>query len=721
MTPLQLKSAQRFAKSFLAVFVLTILWENWSLVTPVTQLVERLALDFKYKNFAPLNYPSDKIVFIDVDDYSLDLINKSEGRWPWKRDVWYDTIQLLSFGEPKAILFDILFTENDKKNPDSDQQLADIIKDFPNVSLAMSFESIKTDKPDRLPAAVTPFNIEIENSRPSLNNFGTFSRPYSPLWESLSHVHAVNSYKDADGLFRYTPIFLSYDNQLFPSLSLKALQIYLDNPKMKMDKTNLWLMAAKKTRIPLDNNNQFHFHFYQGDFQKEPFESLYALSGKWKNGQLDPDNLARYLKNKFHNKILILGGSATGLQDLKVTPIHKDYPGALLHAVAISNILEGHFLSRPFAGWHMLLSLFFVALIYFNFVYTTNILWKNLSPALILGLYGFLSIYFFHVEEVDLPLSGPIIFGLLSYGDGLAYVSFVESKQKRKIIGTLSKYLSPEVTQQLVEHGIDPAAEVGSKQELTILFSDVRDFTTLSENIKPEQVVAMLNHYLGQMTHIVFEHKGTLDKFIGDAVMAFWGAPIKDENAPLHAVQTALAMVKELRLINKDFKLKYGLEFQIGIGINTGQVIVGNIGSDRRLDYTVIGDNVNLASRMEGLTKNYGVELIVGDNTYDKIKAQMYCRLIDLVQVKGKKETTRLYEVLATIEHTTDEDKSLVQQYSEAFDSYTDGDFSTAASLFKQILAQKYDGPSKVMLDRCEHLLQFPPENWTGIFKFTSK
>ncbi len=726
MNLLQIKGAKRFSKSFLILIVLSFAWENSTFIAPVAQFLERLTLDFRYKNFAPFNSPSDKIVFIDIDDYSLDIINKSEGRWPWKRDVWYDTIQLLSFAQPKVVLFDILFTENDTKNPDSDKQLATVVHEFPNISLAMSFESIDVKKPDRFPASSSSFNIEIENATSRPNTFGTISRPYSPLWENLNHVHIVNSIKDTDGLFRFTPIFLSYDTQIYPSLTLKALQIYLDNPKLKLDKNELWLVSKEKgqsvqRKISLDENRQFYFHFYKNDFQKVPFESLYALSGKWKTGTLDPDNLAKYLKSMFHDKIVIVGGSATGLQDLKATPVNKDYPGSLLHAIAISNILDGHQLKRPFLGWHFLFSILLVGLIYLNFVFAKNLFWKYSVPVTILGLYFALGIYVFQIEEIDFPLSSPLLFGLLSYGDGLVYLSFTESRQKRKIAGTLSKYLSPQVTQQLLDNGIDPSAEVGHRQELTILFSDVRDFTSLSEKVKPEQVVAMLNSYLGHMTQIVFDHKGTLDKFIGDAVMAFWGAPVRDDDAPFHAVQTAIAMLKQLRLFNAELEQKYGIQFAIGIGVNTGEVIVGNIGSDRRLDYTVIGDNVNLASRLEGLTKAYGVELIVGDNTYEKIKSKIFCRPLDLVQVKGKNDSTPLYEAISEIGNVTELDRTKVSRYNEAFNLYVKGDFSSAELKFNQIIELYNDGPSKLMLYRCVEFINNPPKNWSGIFKFTSK
>lgn len=727
MNHLQKRYLKRFCINFFLFCIGIFLWENHSYLMPTAQKLERLSLDYRYNNYMPQRTPSKEIVFIDIDDQSLTSLNERLGRWPWSREVISNVLEYIEQGSPKVILLDILFSENDRNNPDKDLHLARTVSNYKNISFALSFENFEGSKADRLPASHIPFSVNIKNYNEKPNKYYlSFTKPFSPLWENLSHVHVVNATKDSDGLFRFTPLFFEYNSEIFPSLTLKAISSFIDNPQFHLDNQRLVITSNQniKFKIPLDSKYRFQFHFYpdRKSFQTISFDKVYQNSLDLLQGQIqDPEKFEKELKNNFENKVVIIGGSAAGLQDLKVTPIDKDYPGALLHGVAISNILQNNHLTVLSDFYKYFFALFFVFATYLTFSLANNVLLKNFIPFVLIGGYCLGCFYLFEKFEIQAPLATPLLFGFLSYGDGLAYLTFVESKQKKRIMGTLSKYLSPQVTSQLVEKGIDPTAEIGHKQELSILFSDVRNFTTMSEKIKAEQVVEMLNFYLGKMTDIVFNNKGTLDKFIGDSVMSFWGAPIPDDKHAYHAVLSALSMKYQLREINKFFHQKYGMEFKIGIGINTGDVIVGNIGSDKRLDYTVIGDNVNLASRLEGLTKNYDLELIIGERTYSLVKDDFLCRPIDLVQVKGKKEPTRIYEPVAFKDKASIEDQAKVTEYTSALESYKLGNFLEAKNKFSNLIINYQDAPSKVMIERCEHLIVHPPEDWTGIFKFTSK
>lgn len=727
MNHLQKKYLKRFGINFFLFCIAIILWENHSYLKPTAERLEKLSLDYRYSNYMPQRSPSKDIIFIDIDDQSLTSLNDRLGRWPWSREVISNALEYIEQGAPKVILLDILFSENDRNNPDKDQHLAKTVSNYKNISFALSFENFEGVKADRLPASQVPFAVDIKNYNEKPNKYYlSYTKPFSPLWENLHHIHVVNATKDTDGLFRFTPMFFEYNSELFPSLTLKAISSFVENPQFHLENQRLIVSSNQiaKFKIPLDSKYNFQLHFYpeRKSFQTISFDKIYQNSLDLLQGNIqDPEKFEKELKSHFENKVVIIGGSATGLQDLKVTPIDKDFPGALLHGVAISNILQNDHLITLSSFYKYFFALLFVLAIYLNFSFSNNVILKNSLPFVLIGGYCLGCFYLFEKFEIQMPLATPLLFGFLSYGDGLAYLTFVESKQKKRIMGTLSKYLSPQVTAQLVEKGIDPTAEIGHKQELTILFSDVRDFTTMSEKIKAEQVVEMLNFYLGKMTDIVFNNKGTLDKFIGDAVMSFWGAPISDEKHAYHAVLSALSMKYQLREINKFFQQKYGMEFKIGIGINTGAVIVGNIGSDKRLDYTVIGDNVNLASRLEGLTKNYDLELIIGERTYTLVKDDFLCRPIDLVQVKGKKEPTKIYEPLAFSNKASKEDHIKLQEYSAGLEFYKVGNFTEAKNKFAYLTEKFQDSPSKVMLERCEYLLTHPPEDWTGIFKFTSK
>lgn len=727
MNHMQKKYLKRFSLNVIFFCIAIVFWENHSFLKPTAEKLEKLSLDYRYINYMPQREPSKDIVFVDIDDQSLTSLNDRLGRWPWNREVMSNAIEYIEQGSPKVILLDILFSENDKNNPDKDQHLATTVSNYKNVSFALSFENFEGMKADRLPASQVPFSINIENYKEPANKYYlSYTKPFSPLWENLQHIHVVNAIKDSDGLFRFTPMFFEYNSEFYPSLTLKAISQYLDTPEFYYDNHKLQLKntLGKKISINLDSKNNFPLHYYpdRKQFNTISFDKIYRNSLDLLQGNIsDPDIFVKNLKSQFENKIIIIGGSATGLQDLKVTPTDKDFPGALLHGVAISNILQNDHLFILSSFYKYFFAFIFIITIYSSFTFVNDAVIKNTLPFILIGGYSFASFYLFQNNEIQLPLATPVLFGLLSYGDGLAYMTFVESKQKKKIMGTLSKYLSPQVTSQLVEKGIDPTAEVGHKKELSILFSDVRDFTTMSEKIKAEQVVEMLNFYLAKMTDIVFVNKGTLDKFIGDAVMSFWGAPIDDDKHAFHAVLSAMSMRYQLKEINKVFLQKYGFEFKIGIGINTGEVIVGNIGSDKRLDYTVIGDNVNLASRLEGLTKNYDLELIIGERTYHLVKDQVLCRPIDWVQVKGKKEPTKIYEPINFINKLNSKDQDLANGFTLALEYYKTGCFKEAKETFANLIFIHNDPPSKVMLERCEYLLENPPENWTGIFKFTSK
>lgn len=688
---------------------------------------ERATLDYRYKNFMPQRMPSKDIVFVDIDDQSLNSLNDRLGRWPWSREVTSNAIEYIEQGNPKIILMDILYSENDKKNPDKDDFLAKTISNYKNVSFALSFENFEGNKADRLPASQVPFSIDIKNYQPKSNNyFLSYTKPFSPLWESLSHVHVVNTTKDSDGLFRFAPLFFEYNSEVFPSLTFKAVSQFVNNPTYLIEDHQLLLFENDviKYRIPLDENFNLKLHFYphKNLFKTIKFDKIYQDSLSVLQGEIsDPEAHLKKLKEDFENKIVLIGGSATGLQDLKVTNIDKDFPGVLLHGTAISNILNNNYLKTIPVHSKYLIALLFMIVIYLSFIFLNNVIVKNIFPLLVMGGYIYFSFILFQNSEMDLPIATPLIFGFLSYGDGILYLTLVEAKQKKKIMGTLSKYLSPQVTSQLIEKGIDPTAEVGHKQELTILFSDIRGFTTLSETIKPEQVVEMLNFYLARMTDVVFNNQGTLDKFIGDAVMAFWGAPVDDSKHALNAVISALSMKFKLKEINKHFLSKYNMEFKIGIGVNTGNVIVGNIGSNKRLDYTVIGDNVNLASRLEGLTKNYGIEILIGEATFSSIKDSIFCRPIDWVLVKGKKEATSIYEPIVLKSKITEKDQKLYDTYSKGLDFYRSAKFHEAKICFEELIQKFQDPPSKVMLDRCCHLIENPPSHWTGVYTFSSK
>ena len=328
--------------------------------------------------------------------------------------------------------------------------------------------------------------------------------------------------------------------------------------------------------------------------------------------------------------------------------------------------------------------------------------------------------YFSIVLLMVFPLASFLVMTLSCY----VYLALTEGAEKRKVHGMLSKYVSPNVLTEV----LDPAKEsltpeVGKKETLTIFFSDIRSFTSLSESIEAEKVVRILNAYLTKMVDIVFNYNGTLDKFIGDAIMAFWGAPVKDDNHAYNAVATALEMRDHRDVLNKELNENGWPSINFGIGLHTGAVILGNIGSIKHLDYTIIGDNVNLGSRIEGLTKFYGCTILISEFTYHEVKDRILCRPIDLVRVKGKSKGIMIYEPLCLMTNKTDHFIKLADLLLEAFTHYQNQSWDDAKNLYKRL--KRIDQNKiliKTFIERCEEYKTSPPsKRWDGIYEFKTK
>jgi adenylate cyclase len=322
--------------------------------------------------------------------------------------------------------------------------------------------------------------------------------------------------------------------------------------------------------------------------------------------------------------------------------------------------------------------------------------------------------------NMAMPLEAAVFTWLFSF----AHLLFYESKDKKKVRTMLSQYVSPAVLTEVVDKYEDfLTAEIGCKERVSIFFSDIRGFTQMAETLAAEDVVAILNIYFTSVTNSIFEHKGTIDKFIGDATMAFWGAPIKTQTHALDAVRAALDMLKNLPNINQMLKEKNYPAVNIGIGINTGPVVLGNIGSEKKLDYTIIGDNVNLASRLEGLTKQYQCQLIVSEYTYAEIKEHIPCRVVDFVRVKGKRQPIKIYAPVLVPDEQGNEGLTISQDICRktetAFNDYVNRQWRQAMRHYQEL---PEDGIQKTFVHRCQSFLQNEPgEAWDGIYTLESK
>jgi adenylate cyclase len=412
------------------------------------------------------------------------------------------------------------------------------------------------------------------------------------------------------------------------------------------------------------------------------------------------------------------------VEDLKHTALGPHTPGVYLHASAYGNIAANDVLRFAPAYFQPVMMavmiMLTIAAVFFLERLSSKIVWPLLAviawSALSIGLFS---------RNICLPMAGPPFSALCAYVVSLSFLSFSEGRERRKIKNVLGQYVAPAVLAKVLENSKEEfmRAEVGTKEELTIFFSDIRGFTSLAEAYPVEKVVELLNGYLSAMTDIIFDNHGTLDKFIGDAIVAFWGAPLHDDKHPLRAVQSALAMQKALMELNRENNARRLPELNVGIGIHTDHVILGNIGSHRKLDYTVIGDGVNLTSRLEGLTKMYNTPILISQSTYERVMGEICCRVVDYVKVKGKQKPIRIYSAIGAAASIDSLTLNVISLTESAFHHYTHKEFNAAEAILNQILTVKpSDFLATMLLYRCREFRHNPPpEGWDGYYEYHTK
>lgn len=735
------KQNKRFAKRIIysttALFIISIFFLNLKLINHL----ENVATDYKYKYFNRTKSISNDIILVDIDNNSINELETSLGQYPWPRSIYKDLIEFIQLGQPKGILFDILFSEKQKDGTEDDI-FAEVLGLYKNISHAVELSSESAFVEGKFnpfpPELINRFTLNISNKdqislsllKTFNNGFLDYTGPIESILANTQHLHFVSAYKDPDGIFRSTPMIYKYGDLWLPSLSLKGLLLRLNDPTVSIKNDTIEVSDSNhKYKIPMDSRGFTNIHYYANYTNLENHVSiayLIAQARKLLKGEIsDPSELELNPLDYFKDKIVFFGASATGLADLKSTPVSSSLPGVHIHSTVLSNILENDYRKDSSIIFNLFLILVFIVAIYLAIYFLTTILFKTLVPIFLIFLYIALNTLFFKYFNFQIPLLFPTILFFIAIIEGFIFTTIIEGKRTKKITGTFSKYLSEDLTKYLIENEINPSAEVGKLENLTILFSDIRGFTSFSEKMPPKSLVQFLNKYLNQMSSVIINHKGTLDKYIGDAIMAFWGAPVENKNHAIDAVLAALQMVRELEDFNLNAKKNNELQIEIGIGLNSGPVIVGNIGSDKKLDYTVIGDNVNLASRIEGLTKQYGVPILIGENTYQQIKTHFKCRPIDCVRAKGKDEAVMLYQPIYSVGATLESSESInaiCNITQSAFDLYKQGHFEEAKQLYQECFnINANDSVAELFILRCEELIKNKPTKWTGVFTAETK
>ena len=663
--------------------------------------------------------PIEDIIVIDIDNRSLDKL----GRYSqWPRTYHARVVDYVASGGAASICFDILFMEPDA-NPLADEEFADATLRAGTVVHSMSFSKADPDAflypMDEVPPGFEArrFSVQLPDvATPHFAIAERFDGKVMELYNSSAALGFANFLPDEDSVIRTMPMFINFAGRQYPSLALavvkqllgvrandisvtvgKEIQLGPDTPE------------SPALRIPIDDRGRMLIN-YMGTFKTFRYVSFYDVLEQ------------RLPAETFADKVVLLGTSASGLVDLRPVPFQPDFPGVEIHASIIYDILTQDFIQRQ--------SLISMLLLFFGLCLLVGMLtmilhpgWGILTTLFAAGGQVALAFYLFVQKNMWIDEVRPLVGIGISFLAIMVYRFLDEEKQKRRIKGMFANYTSASVVDELLKN---PAMLKlgGERKYATAFFSDIKNFTTVSEKLTPEELVKQLNEYLAAMTDIVLRYEGYLDKYEGDAVVAVFGVPVSLPDHAARACFAALDMQAVLLSQREQWRQQNRPIFEARIGMNSGPMIAGNIGGKDRFDYTVIGDAVNLASRLEGANKMYGTSIMISEGTYDLVKDLIYARELDFIRVKGKTKPVRVYEVIAKRDNALPPDvQSAIEDFARGLEFYRRMEWAMAVKAFQRVLSAKpEDGPTQEFLRRCEIFLQSPrPKEWDGVFEMRTK
>ena len=662
--------------------------------------------------------PSPDIVIVAIDEKSVNEI----GRWPWSRSEIADLVNRFFEYDVKTAVFDVVFSE--KESLKSDSALGKSIKENKNVILGYFFRDDSSEELD-------PKSIKLlkkskiglikfldGSDKNHIRQFDSVELNIPDIAKDARGFGFFNIIPDNDGVYRHAPLVLNFDGNYYPSLNLEGLSNFSKKEiLLTLSDFGVTSINLNEISIPADERGELLLNYY-GESGSFPIYSAVDVL----NGELS--------KEKLENKLVFVGATEIGIADIRATPFDPVSPGVEIQATAASNMLDGKFLIKDSFTKAIDISLiFFLTLVFGLILFKTN---RTLIGLLVLLIFLTLHIgsnfFLFSKSRLMLSILFPAIPMLLTYIFYEVYRNIVVERQSKFLRSAFSSYVSPDVVDEIILNP-EKLSLGGDRKKITLLFSDIRGFTTLSEKTDPEKLVTLLNEYLSPMTEIVMKNKGTLDKFIGDAVMAIYGAPVKQESQAHLACLSAVEMIEKLKEINTEWAKSDLPNINIGIGINTGEAVVGNMGADIRFDYTAIGDTVNLAARLEGQTKFYGTEIIISEttkqelelNTEDPIQDSFRLRELDIIKVKGKIEPIAIFQLIIPGDRL--DSNKFIDDYNTALSDYRNRKFSESLKLFKLILENfPGDVPSQHYVDRNNHYINNPPSvEWDYVYTAESK
>ena len=671
---------------------------------------------------------SGNVVIVDVDEKSL----KALGQWPWERDEVAKILKNLSDAGAGIIGMDIIFPERDKSSPayvneklnlhlknppDYDAVFAQTVADTPTIlGYVFNMEDNSTGTiPPQIPAVFIEKNLQSNST--ILKAKGVLLN--IPVIQKSGYSSGFfNNIPDESGMIRSVPLLMQYEDQLYPSLAMEMIRIALSANQVTVNYGELGVesIAAGSLTIPTDLHGRLFVNYRGGAKSFKYISAVDIIENKFNKASVE-------------GKFVLIGTTSTGLLDLRATPFDAVYPGVEVHANVIDNILQADFLVRPSWGagadLFMIIVIFVVSFLIFNYI---NAFWIFFVFIIeFAGIYGFLH-YMLFSEGLIFNILFPFASLVLAMMLATLMNFFLENKQKNIIKGKFASKVSKSVMESILQNQSSEDLQ-GSEREVTIFFSDLRSFTNISEAIEdPKHLINFMNQYMNPMAEIVMEENGTVDKFIGDAIMAYWNAPQDVKDHADRAVVAALRQLSALQELNEKIKrtpeyakvvklfASMGKEpINIGIGINTGKSIVGEMGSSHRSDYTVIGDPVNLASRVESLCSYYGSSLSVTNFTKEQLKGEYIFRFLDYVRVKGKNKPVEIWQIhgFGKADGRLQEELEL---HHKAIEVYQEQHFKEAKEMFKSLIEIGTHNIYDIYLQRCEHYIENPPKDFDGVF-----
>lgn len=704
--------------------------------------MELLAYDARLNLMMP-GTQDKRIVIVDIDEKSL----LEQGRWPWSRNRLAQLVdQLFEQYHIRVLGFDVVFAEKDESSGlrnieelgrtrfqsdpsfqaaikqvraslDYDQVFAEHMKGRP---IALGYYFRMGDSGAGVGALPTPL-FEAGSFAGNPINFmraASYGANLPMLQQSAMAGGHFNPEPDGDGISRRVPLLVEYQGAQYEALSLAVARLALGKPVIQVrpegyDTSNHyasleWVKIGRQ-RIPVDDRVTALIP-YRGGQGSFPYVSATDVL----EGRANSDVL--------RGAIVLVGTTAPGLMDLRATPVLNVYPGVEIHANMIAGILDQTIMKRPaYTVGVEIVMLLLVGVLLALLLPSLSPLWATTLTVATLALAIGFNLHVWQADHLVLPIASLVLLIVLTFTLNMSYGFFVESRGKRQLARLFGQYVPPELVDEMAKNPDDFSME-GENRTMTVLFSDVRGFTSISEGLDPKQLTQLMNEFLTPMTQVIHQHRGTIDKYMGDCIMAFWGAPMTDTDHARHGLQAAIAMIDRLYVLQQQFQARGWPPINIGVGVNTGDMIVGNMGSEFRMAYTVMGDAVNLGSRLEGLTKEYGVHIIVSEFTRAQVPDFVY-RELDLVRVKGKDKPVAIYEPVCAPEQLDQATRDELGRYDAACRLFRAQNWDQAESQF--INLQKLSPERKlytVYIERIAHYRQYPPgDDWDGAFTFKTK